>query len=524
MNERRMRLGIGLFVVLAGVLLAAMVVMFGSAPTLFKRTKTYTVRFSDAPGVSPGTPVRRSGVRIGTVREVELDDERGIVRVKVAIDPPHTLRNNEVPTLVVGLLGSDASIDFIPKPTEDGAPLDRGLVEPGSELVGIRAVNVGTLLSRASEVVPTTQETLNDMRKSMQRLEKLAARIEKLTPVAEETMREYTKLAKQAQKTLPAIEKTNNEFGELARSARQTLPELQRTNEEVRELSRSVRETVPELRETNKQVGGLAKDARAALPDLQRTNEEVRELARSVRETVPTVRATTEDVGAAARRMTSLAETLDVLVQENRKMVVDTLKSVNEASGRANRALNDENLKNLQATLINLRSASEAMPSLTKNTDETMKEARVTVRRLNETLPKIDALVTDLQRIARPVGDRSDRISKNLDESLEKLNAVLGDARALMSSIDRANGTFRRLLTDPSVYNNLDAAVAGLPRMVPRLERILKDFETFADKLARHPELLGVRGAVAPGSGLKSPPTPPIMPGGAPGPVIYPHR
>jgi hypothetical protein len=32
--------------------------------------------------------------------------------------------------------------------------------------------------------------------------------------------------------------------------------------------------------------------------------------------------------------------------------------------------------------------------------------------------------------------------------------------------------------------------------------------ETFADKLARHPELLGVRGAIRPSEGLKQPPQP----------------
>ena len=35
------------------------------------------------------------------------------------------------------------------------------------------------------------------------------------------------------------------------------------------------------------------------------------------------------------------------------------------------------------------------------------------------------------------------------------------------------------------------------------------DFETFADKLARHPEALGIGGVVRPGTGLKDPPTPP---------------
>jgi hypothetical protein len=40
------------------------------------------------------------------------------------------------------------------------------------------------------------------------------------------------------------------------------------------------------------------------------------------------------------------------------------------------------------------------------------------------------------------------------------------------------------------------------------MDRILKDLETFADKLARHPELLGVRGAIRPSEGLKQPPQP----------------
>ena len=43
---------------------------------------------------------------------------------------------------------------------------------------------------------------------------------------------------------------------------------------------------------------------------------------------------------------------------------------------------------------------------------------------------------------------------------------------------------------------------------MPRLDRILKDFETFADKLAHHPEAIGLGGVVRPGSGLKDPPAP----------------
>src|SRR5437588_13008859 len=86
MTTRGMRLRLGLFVVLAAGLLAILIVMFGSVPTLFKGGTTYTVRFTDAPGLAQGAPVRRSGVRVGTVQDIVLDEDRGIVRVKIAVD------------------------------------------------------------------------------------------------------------------------------------------------------------------------------------------------------------------------------------------------------------------------------------------------------------------------------------------------------------------------------------------------------------------------------------------------------
>src|SRR4051794_22247484 len=125
MNDRGMRLRIGGLVILALVLLGTMVVMFGSLPGMFKRTSAYVVRFTDAPGLAPGAPVRRSGVKIGQVRDVQLDEETGVARVTVAIDAPYRIRRSEQATLVVGLLGNDASIDFVPKAVAEGEPVDR---------------------------------------------------------------------------------------------------------------------------------------------------------------------------------------------------------------------------------------------------------------------------------------------------------------------------------------------------------------------------------------------------------------
>jgi hypothetical protein len=152
---------------------------------------------------------------------------------------------------------------------------------------------------------------------------------------------------------------------------------------------------------------------------------------------------------------------------------------------------------------------------MSKNADEILDQGRTTVRQLNTTLKRVEETLADFQKVLKPLASRGESISKNTEESLAKLNLVLGDVRALMRVLDRSDGTLRRFLTDPSLYNNLDSAAGMVLRIVPRIDRILKDFEVFADKLARHPEAVGLGGVVRPGSGLKNPPTPPLPPGGA---------
>ncbi|MFO0843625.1 MAG: MlaD family protein [Gemmataceae bacterium] len=548
MSTRGMRARLGLFVVLAGVLFASLIVMFNSLPTLFRRTSTYTVRFTDAPGLAPGAPVRRSGVRIGEVRNITLDEVNGIVRVKLAINAPYTIRKNDQPTLMTGLLGSDTSLDFLPRQVDDGEPVDRDPVPPGAELVGFRAATVNTLLKGASEVVPSTQETLSEIRKSIARIEKLAARVEQSVPLAEETIRAYRDLARRSQASIPQLEKTNSDMQELIRAARGVVPDVQATVDQYRQLGKSINDAVPELNRTNREIAEFTRQANNALPSFTGAAEKVGDLAADLTKLRPRIEGTLDDFAAAARRGEKLLEEFDVFWQGNRDKVGDTLTNLQRGSGQILKLVTDENVNKVNGTLTNLRTASDSFPQVSRNAADISEQGRTTVRRLNDLLAKLDQPLTDLpkvmadiqrftvtanlaisdvQRVTRPLGDRSESITRNVDESVQKLNATLGDVRALMMTIDRADGLLKKVLTDPSLYNNLDAAAVMVLKMVPRVDRILKDFETFADKVARHPEVLGVGGAVRPGSGLKNPPTPPLNAGppqeppGGPVPVTH---
>src|SRR5260370_19947951 len=116
MNEQAIRFRLGIFVLGSLILLGVLIILFGGFPGFFKAAEVYTITFDIAPGVSPGTPVRRSGVRIGEVKKITLDDETGMVDVEISVHSEFSLRKQDLPTLVQGLIGGDSSIDFVAQP------------------------------------------------------------------------------------------------------------------------------------------------------------------------------------------------------------------------------------------------------------------------------------------------------------------------------------------------------------------------------------------------------------------------
>jgi phospholipid/cholesterol/gamma-HCH transport system substrate-binding protein len=71
--------------------------------------------------------------------------------------------------------------------------------------------------------------------------------------------------------------------------------------------------------------------------------------------------------------------------------------------------------------------------------------------------------------------------------------------------VNSEDGSINRFARDPELYENLNSSAESLNLLVRSLEPILKDVRVFSDKVARHPELLGVSGAMKGSSGIKEP-------------------
>ncbi len=434
MNDQTLRFRIGIFVLGSLILLAVLIILFGGFPTYFKTTDAYTVRFASAPGVGAGTPVRRSGVKIGEARRVVLDNETGKVDVTIHIDPAYSLRRSDQATLLTGLLGGDATIDFLPP--ADGK-LDPRVVEPGSTIAGVLGADTTAFMQKAGDLVPPAREAMDEMKKAFQRFDKMA----------------------------PLMEDTFKEFRELGKATREVIPELRKTNDEIRELAKASREVVPELRKTN------------------------------------------DEFRLTARYWAKVGEHMNVLLQTNEAKIVKALDRFEDTLKKIGATFSDENQRNLTDIMKNVKVSSDRLDSIVRNTDDMLKETRSTLKRVNQSLERSDEVLVNMQKATKPMAERSEAILKNIEESTDKLNKVLGDARELMQAVAKGDGTLQRLLSDPALYKNLDEAACQVSRLMPRLDRILRDVEIFADKIARHPEALGLGGAIRPGTGLKEPPT-----------------
>jgi ABC-type transporter Mla subunit MlaD len=514
MNEQAIRFRIGIFV-LAGLLaLGVLILLFGGRPYFFTPSTNYTIHFDNAQGVASGTPVKRSGVKIGEVRKVTLDDGNGEVEVLIQIEDGFKLRKSDRPTIVSTVLGGDATIAFLPP--ADKKDVDMTPVEPGSVLDGYVQADASRLLQKTSDVIQPAEDALKEIKKT---LEKLAPAIDKLAPAIDKLAPAIDKVDKllpvvqsafeKVDRAVPVMQAAVEKFDKLAPSVQSAVekvdklvPVVQSAFEKVDKLAPSVQSAVEKIDKLAPVVQSTFEKADKLVPEIEQTFKEIN------KNTLPDIRKSLDEFQVLARSWNKVGERADLFIRTNEDKLTKVIDRTDEVLKRVNEVLADENQKNLRDILKNVRISSDRFDSISKNADELLKDGKGTLKSINDSLMKVDNVLTDLQKATKPLAERGDRMVKNLDEVTDKLNRTLTDVRDIMQAVTRGNGTVQRLLSDPSLYNNLNEASLSLSKLMPRFDHIMRDFEIFADKLARHPELLGVRGAVAPGNGLKEAPAP----------------
>lgn len=454
MAERTLRLRLGLFMSASLIALAGLVVLFGGAPELFSSDAKYIILFPEAPGIGPGTPIRKSGVRIGKVIAVELDPVSSQVRVHIAVDRKYLPRQSEEANITRGLLSGDTAIDFLPKLGDDGQPLPRGDEwPPGSEIPGVPPLTPRSILNPAATALANAQQSLDKITRTFEQFEKVA----------------------------PKLERAAGEAAELFKAIHDFLPQLQETNKRLQNLLGA------DLPPNPNPVVPAGLLTTAAQPPIGEPN--LRALIRDTQEALRTLRPAIDDFRATMRK---LDPDLAAVVKGARQ----TFEGVNDLLSPDNRKQVAELLKNLNIVSANIIKISASLTNVLDQAEKTFKNADTQVS-------QIGLVVGDIRAVTKPLAARSENMVKAVADSAEELSKLLAEIRLVFGTFAKENGTIQKLITDPTVYRNLDDAAASLARILARSEMITRDLEVFADKVARRPELIGVGGAIHPSSGLK---------------------
>jgi phospholipid/cholesterol/gamma-HCH transport system substrate-binding protein len=147
-------------------------------------------------------------------------------------------------------------------------------------------------------------------------------------------------------------------------------------------------------------------------------------------------------------------------------------------------------------TRENLKRTLSEMPQV-------LGDLRTTVQGMGTTLDTADRNLRNLEGLTRPLGERGAGMVAQIDATIGRLDEVLQQAVFFTKALNESDGTLGRLVRDPRVYEDLATAAANVKNLSSDLRPIVDDIRVFSDKIARHPESLGVRGALDRRPGLK---------------------
>ncbi len=226
MNERVMQFRIGMFVIVAGLVLTMMIVWFGESPSLFRERAYVTVHYVEAPGVSEGIPVRKSGIRVGEVTAIKFEDRPGQpdgVLVTIALERKFKIRAGSVPRIARALIG-DVSIDLLPGRSSEemrmgNTPKDAPIIE-------------GEVAPDPTKALEAVTRAFENVKGTLESIDKAAKGIAAVTGKAEgvgDLLATYTEAGKKLNVMADDMGPTLKSVRQVADNANATLtPQLQR--------------------------------------------------------------------------------------------------------------------------------------------------------------------------------------------------------------------------------------------------------------------------------------------------------
>jgi phospholipid/cholesterol/gamma-HCH transport system substrate-binding protein len=207
-------------------------------------------------------------------------------------------------------------------------------------------------------------------------------------------------------------------------------------------------------------------------------------------ESLKSVATTSDEIGKLVRHVSDLLESNDEQIARVANKAEDTLDQIRKVAKNADELLGDEEVKK------NFKQALADFPNVLKDT-------RDAIGGFKSTLESADRNLKNVEGLTKPLGQRGEQLVDNIDRTTAKLDHILDELSQFSKALNDPNGSLGQLMNNPELYRHIESAVTNVDDLTRELRPIVRDARAFSDKISRHPELLGVRGALHPSSGIK---------------------
>lgn len=201
---------------------------------------------------------------------------------------------------------------------------------------------------------------------------------------------------------------------------------------------------------------------------------------------------------ATSREWQKVAKSVNGVMDTHRGHIGQVVEEAAESMHQLTLTLKSANsIVGDPATQEGLRDTITALPAM-------VQETQAAIRSIRGAIGKADAALGNIAKVTGPLAERSESISASLDKSLGSLETLLAELSKFSRLLNDPDGSLRLLATDPELYRNMNRSASSLSTLLNNLQPIIGDMRVLSDKLARHPELLGVSGAMKGSNGLKA--------------------
>lgn len=337
MNERVVAFRVGIVVLAAAFVTGFLIILLGEGRSVWQGRYTIYLRFSQTPGVTMDTPVRKNGVLIGRITQVDLRDEGGVM-LTARIDSGRKLLRNEIPRISSSSLLGDAVVEFVP--SEDPS-------KPRTQVADGDVIAEGLV---ASDPVRVLTNLEGDVRRVMKSVETAANNFSDMSTRLNTTLgANEDQIPRLLQKTELAMDKFRDSMvtidqligdEELRNKLKQGLNDLPVTLEEMRLTMGKARDSLDSFQ-------GLQEKAGRNLENLERFTKPLGdrgdELVKNVNSILVNVDEMTAEVADLARRIKSSDGSLAKFIRDDElyRKVNEMVDNLHDASRRIRPIMDD---------------------------------------------------------------------------------------------------------------------------------------------------------------------------------------